>query len=485
VPKNRIETDTPHMKPDEGPSNTREAAPVRRVAHLVDTHCHLDMKEFDPDREEVIARARDAGFEALITVGSDLAGTVRSMELSELYDFVFAAIGIHPHDSKDFTEEISSRLKEWSTGKKVVAIGETGLDYHYDHSPRELQRAVFRRHLELAGQKGLPVIIHSREAEKDTMEILKESGITSGVLHCFSGDRDMAEQAMSMGLFISLAGPVTFKKSLRLREIAGVIPDDYLLVETDAPYLAPEPFRGRRNEPSYMQNTVKLLAELRGVSYEDLARITTLNAKRLFKIGSVPQQAEIAYKIRDSLYLNITNRCTNTCSFCVKFRSDFVKGHRLRLLREPEDEEIKRGIGDPSEYREIVFCGYGEPLLRLDTVKNIARWVKDNNGRVRINTNGHANLIHKRDILPELKGIVDSISISLDAQDEETYNRLCKPAFKNAFSEVLRFTKRAAELIPHVQVSVVDLPGVDVDKCRRIAAELGVHFRLRKYDVVG
>ncbi len=473
------------MKPHALPSGTRGVAPVRRVARLIDTHCHLDMKEFDPDREEVIARARAAGFEALITVGSDLAGTVRSMELSELYDFVFAAIGIHPHDAKDFTEEIFSRLQEWSTGKKVVAIGETGLDYHYDHSPRELQRTVFRRQLELARQKGLPVIIHSREAEKDTMEILKESGVTSGVLHCFSGDRFMAEQAMSMGLFISLAGPVTFKKSLQLKEIAGVIPDDYLLVETDAPYLAPEPFRGKRNEPAYMQNTVKLVAELRGVSYEDLARITTLNAKRLFKIGSVPQQAEIAYKIRDSLYLNITNRCTNTCSFCVKFRSDFVKGHKLSLLREPEEEEIKREIGDPSAYREIVFCGYGEPLLRVDTVKNIARWVKDNNGRVRINTNGHANLIHKRDILPELKGIVDSISISLDAQDDETYNRLCKPAFKNAFAEVLRFTRRAAELIPHVQVTVVDLPGVDVDKCRQIAEELGVHFRLRKYDVVG
>jgi TatD DNase family protein len=459
--------------------------PVRRITRLIDTHCHLDMGEFDPDREEVIRRARDAGFEALITVGSDLAGTVRSMELSELYDFVFAAIGIHPYDAKDFTEEIFSRLKEWSTRKKVVAIGETGLDYHYDHSPRELQRKVFRRHLDLAAESGLPVIIHSREAEKDTMEMLKESGITSGVLHCFSGDRDMAEQAMSLGFFISLAGPVTFKKSLRLKEIAGMIPDDYLLVETDAPYLTPEPFRGKRNEPAYMQHTVKMIAELRGVSYEDLARITTLNAKRLFRIGSVPKEAEIAYQIRDSLYLNITNRCTNTCSFCVKFRSDFVKGHKLRLLREPDEEEIKREIGDPSAYREIVFCGYGEPLLRIDTVKNIAKWVKDNNGRVRINTNGHASLIHKRDILPELKGIVDSISISLDAQDEETYNRLCKPAFKNAYAEVLRFIRRSAEIIPHVQVTVVELPGVDVERCRQIAAELGVHFRLRKYDVVG
>ena len=474
------------MKPqDSSCASPAKPMPLRPVARLVDTHCHLDMKEFDTDREEVIRRARDAGFEALITVGSDMAGTMRCMELSRLYDFVFAAIGIHPHDARDFTDEAFLRLKDWSKEDKVVAIGETGLDYHYDHSPRELQRDVFRRHLELAGETGLPVIIHSREAEKDTIGILKKSETKSGVLHCFSGNMEMAEQAMSLGLFISLAGPVTFKRSRQLKEIAAMIPDDYLLVETDAPYLTPEPLRGRRNEPAYMEHTVKLIAELRGVSYEDLSRITTLNAKRLFRIGPIPEQAEIAYRIRDSLYLNITNRCTNTCSFCVKFRSDFVKGHKLRLLREPDPEEIKRAIGDPSVYGEIVFCGYGEPLLRLDTLKDVARWVKTNNGKVRINTNGHANLIHKRDILPELKGLVDSISISLDAQDEETYNRLCKPAFENAYAEVLRFIKRAAEIIPHVQVTVVELPGVDVRKCRQIASELGAQFRVRKYDVVG
>jgi TatD DNase family protein len=141
---------------------------------------------------------------------------------------------------------------------------------------------------------------------------------------------DMAEQVMAMGFYISIAGPVTFKKAKALKEIAAHIPDDYLLVETDAPYLSPEPFRGRRNEPAYIMQTLKQIADLRGVNIEDMARITTLNAKRLFGIGSIPDQAEIAYRIRDSLYLNITNRCTNKCSFCVKFRSDFVKGHRLQ-----------------------------------------------------------------------------------------------------------------------------------------------------------
>jgi TatD DNase family protein len=290
---------------------------------------------------------------------------------------------------------------------------------------------------------------------------------------------------MSMGFYISIAGPVTFRKAKALKEISAAVPDDYLLVETDAPYLSPEPFRGKRNEPAYIIETLKQIADLRGVNFEDVARITTLNAKRLFGIGKIPENAEIAYRIRDSLYLNITNRCTNKCSFCVKFRSYFVKGHRLRLDYEPSLEEIKDAIGDPKKFSEIVFCGYGEPLQRLDTVKSISRWVKELGGRVRINTNGHANLIHKRNILPELEGIVDSISISLDAHNEETYNKICKPLYKNAFNEILEFTRLAKRFIPEVRVSVVALKDVEIDKCKAIAEELGVPLRIREFDVVG
>lgn len=461
------------------------AQKIESIVPLIDTHCHLEMPQFDGDREEVIARAKSSGFEALITVGSDLKGTLKALKLAEQYDFIYASVGIHPHDAKNFSQRIYDDLKEMTNNKKVVAIGETGLDYHYDHSRRDIQRAVFRRHLTLAQEIGLPVIVHSREAKEDTMTILNESGIDRGVLHCFSGDAEMAEQAMSLGFAISLAGPVTFKKSEALREIVRIVPDDYLLVETDAPYLAPEPFRGKRNEPYYMRLTAAYVAELRGISFEDLARITTLNAKQLFGIGSISEKAAIAYQIRDSLYLNITNRCTNACSFCVKFRSDFVKGHRLRLGHEPTEDEIIEAIGDPSRYREVVFCGYGEPLQRLDIVKNVARWIKQRNGRVRINTNGHANMINKRDILPELKGLIDSVSVSLDAQDEETYNRLCKPAFSNAFPEVIRFIRGAKELIHQVQATVVDVEGVDLEKCRELAEQIGVTLRIRKLDAVG
>ncbi len=452
---------------------------------LIDTHCHLEMEAFDPDRKEVIQRAKNAGLELMITVGSSLESSIKAIELSEQYDFIYASAGVHPHDAADFSDDIYIKLKELSKKRKVVAIGETGLDYYYDNSPREAQKEVFGKHLQLSKETGLPVIIHSREAEQDTMRILRESDIGNGVLHCFSGNMEMAEEVMSMGLYISIAGPVTFKKSKQLKEIARSIPDDYLLVETDSPYLSPEPFRGRRNEPSYIQNTIKHIAELRGISYEDLARITTLNAKRLFRIGSIAEKPEITYRIRDSLYLNITNRCTNKCSFCVKFHTDYVKGHRLRLDREPTEDEIKKEIGDPSRYNEIVFCGYGEPLQRLDFVRNVSAWIKEHGGRVRINTNGHANLIHKRDITPELKGIVDSISISLGAQDKDTYNRICRPAVENAYDGIIQFIRQSRKFIPDVRLTVVDLEGVDIEKCEKIAEELNVRLVVRKFNVVG
>jgi TatD DNase family protein len=464
---------------------------------LIDTHCHLEMDEFHQDREEVIKRAKDAGIEAIITIGSDLEGCKGAIELSEKYDLVYAAIGIHPHNAKEFTEDIFEQIKKWVTPPhppltkggqeegKVVAIGETGLDYHYENSPREIQRDVFKRQLALAKETGLPAVIHSRKAKRDTLEIIRESGIYRGVLHCFSGDIEMAEKAMAMGFHISIAGPVTFKNARRLREIAKAIPDDYLLIETDAPYLTPEPFRGKRNEPSYLVHTAMALAELRGITFEDLARITTLNAKRLFGIGKLPEVGEIAYKIRDSLYLNITNRCTNDCSFCVRFHTDYVKGHNLRLSREPDEDELKATIGDPTQYREVVFCGYGEPLLKLDLVKNVTRWIKQHNGMVRINTNGHGNLINGRNILPELKGIVDTISVSLDAHDEETYNRICRPTYKNAFTEVIEFIRESKNYIPHVEATVVELKGVDTEKCRKLTDELGVRLRVRKLHRVG
>lgn len=452
---------------------------------FIDTHCHLEMDQFAEDLPAVIQRAFDAGVESMITIASDPDSNAKAIEIAEQYPSVYASVGIHPHEARLLKDEFYEQMSIHSKHAKVVAIGETGLDYHYDHSPRDVQQKVFLRHLLTANETGLPAIIHSREAKDDTLRIMEDSKISKGVLHCFSGDLDMAERAMNMGLFISIAGPVTFKKAEELRDIVRKIPDDFLLIETDAPYLAPVPYRGKRNEPAYVVNTARMIAEVRGVTLEDIARITTLNARRLFSIGEVSTEGQIVYKIRNSLYLNITNRCTNRCGFCVRGKKDFVKGHNLRLDREPTDQELIDAIGDPTRYTEIVFCGYGEPTLRLDVIKSVASWVKDRGGQVRINTNGHGNLIHKRNILPELKGFVDSLSISLDAQDEETYNIICLPVYKEAFKAVIDFAREAKNYIPRVMFTIVEMDKVDTEASRRIAKDIGVEFRVRKMNVVG
>ncbi len=456
------------------------------------------MEAFDNDRDEAVRRAGNADIKYIINIGSDREGNIKGLKVSGKYPFIYSSVGIHPHDAKTLDESLYNELKMWIEqpgngntvasiqSNKVIAVGEIGLDYHYLHSPKEVQIDAFKRQITLARESTLPIIIHSREAKNDTLKILREDAQgVQGVLHCFSGDMDMAKKVMEMGFYISIAGPVTFKNAENLREIARLIPDEYLLIETDAPYLSPVPMRGKRNEPSFLKHTAHTLAEIRGVGISDIARITALNAMKLFKIGGFSDKEEIIYRIRDSLYLNITNRCTNRCGFCVRFQTSYVKGHNLKLEKEPSAEEIINAAGNPGAYKEIVFCGLGEPLLRLDLVKEVSKRIKQKGGKVRINTNGHGNLIHGRNILPELQGIIDSLSISLDAENEEKYEKICKPVFKNAFQAVISFIKEAEKYIPEVKITVVEIPEININKCRTIAEELGVELRIRKFNVVG
>jgi len=339
-----------------------------------------------------------------------------------------------------------------------------------------------------ARELNLPIIVHDRDAHEDTLHILSEewSPDLGGVMHCFSGDIEMAKKMIEMGFSLSLAGPVTFPKAEALREVVRQIPIEHLLIETDAPYLAPQPVRGKRNEPAFVRHTAEAIAQIKGLSFDDVARITSYNAMQLFGIGTVPKQGMITYPIRNSLYLNITNRCTAACTFCVRYHTDFVKGHNLRLGDEPTAEELIKEINDPKRYTEIVFCGYGEPLLRLDVVKAVAAEVKKRGGKVRIDTNGHANLIYKRNVVPELAGLVDAVSISLNAQNAGLYNKVSQPKFGiETYEAVKEFIREAKKYIPDVAVTVVSLPEVDIEACRKIADELGVKLRVREYNVVG
>jgi TatD DNase family protein len=340
----------------------------------------------------------------------------------------------------------------------------------------------------LAKDTGKPLIIHDREAHDDVVRIMQEEHAAEigGVLHCFSGDLIMARKCVEMGFYISFAGPLTYPKNDALRAIAQALPIDVMLVETDCPYLSPQNRRGKRCEPAYVRTTAEKLAELKGLTLEDVARITSLNAWRLFGIGEVDQSTRIAYVIRNSLYLNITNRCTNSCTFCAKFHDFTVKGHQLCLEREPGIEEVMTAIGDPSSYDEVVFCGYGEPLIRLDVVKAVAGYLKQKNITVRINTDGQANLVHNRNILPELSGLVDSISVSLNAADAATYQQVCRSEFgEQGYAALKDFLVEAKKYIPSVIATAVTLPGIDIEACRKVAEVLQVEFRERIYNEVG
>src|SRR5512135_3222890 len=353
---------------------------------LIDTHAHLEMREFADDRDEVIKRAREAGVEYIVTIGTTVESSRDAVMLADKYDFIYAAIGIHPHEVKDILHPAYEVIRHFAQHKKVVAYGEIGLDYHYELSPRTDQKRKFRDMLREARELDLPVIIHDREAHDDMLQILSEewSPDLGGVMHCFSGDAAMAKKVIDMGFSISIAGPVTFPKAEPLREVVKQIPIEHLLIETDAPYLAPQPFRGKRNEPAFVRHTAEMIAQVKGLTFDDIARITSFNAMQLFGIGTIPKQGQIAYPIRNSLYLNITNRCSAACTFCVRYNTDFVKGHNLRLAEEPTAEAVIKEIGDPTSYDEIVFCGYGEPTLRLDVLKAVAGEVKRRGGRVRL-----------------------------------------------------------------------------------------------------
>ena len=258
---------------------------------FVDSHAHIDGPEFDADRQEVIQRARDAGVSAILNIGTGdphSGALERSIELAEKHKDLYAAIGTHPHDARLFDQRAEQRIADLiQQSGRVIAWGEIGLDFHYDNSPRDVQMDVFRRQLQLARAALLPVIIHTREAEKETIDILRsewQGSDLKGIMHCFSGTLELAEKAVDLGMFISFSGIVTFKKAEDLRNVATEVPLDRLLIETDCPYLSPVPYRGTRNEPAYVVEVAKCLAELRGVSLEEMGRITAENFAGLFKL---------------------------------------------------------------------------------------------------------------------------------------------------------------------------------------------------------
>jgi TatD DNase family protein len=260
---------------------------------LVDSHCHLDFPDFSDDLDGIVRRAREKNIGRMVTISTRVRRLDGLLAITERFADVFCSVGTHPHHAHEELDISTADLVAHARHPKVVAIGEAGLDYHYDNSPRDAQEQGFRAHIAAARETGLPLVIHSREADADTARILEEEtgkGAFPAVLHCFTGGRDLAMRGVALGHYVSFTGILTFKNSQALRDIAAALPADRILIETDAPYLAPNPYRGKRNEPSYVTETAKVLAQTRGVSTDEIARQTTENFFRLF--SKVPRQLQ-------------------------------------------------------------------------------------------------------------------------------------------------------------------------------------------------
>jgi len=252
---------------------------------FIDTHCHLDFPEFDRDRDEAIRRAKEQGIDAMINIGSSLEGTKKSLQLARQYDFIYATAGIHPHEADKFDKKEENALIEFLKKEKFVAMGEIGLDYYKNYSKPENQRRLFKSLLKCAKEYNLPLVIHSRNAQEDTLKILKDVWPVEAVVHCFSGGEDFLKECLQLGFLVSFTCNITYRKADDLRKLVKVSPLDRLLLETDSPFLPPEEFRGRRNEPFYVKFLAGEIARIKEVDMDEVARVTTDNARKFFKIG--------------------------------------------------------------------------------------------------------------------------------------------------------------------------------------------------------
>ncbi|MBF0184646.1 MAG: YchF/TatD family DNA exonuclease [Magnetococcales bacterium] len=474
--------------------------PIQPGTLFADSHAHLDFPDFAADLDAVLQRAQQAGVVWISTISTRLGKVPELLAICQRFPGVAASVGIHPHYAAEEPDCSVAAIVAAGSHPAVIAVGETGLDYHYRYSPAPQQEISFRNHIQAAKILDLPIIIHSREAEADSRRIVESEGVPDkgGVIHCFTGSAEMAEWGIQQGLHISFSGVLTFKNGDPLRQIAQQLPLDRILIETDAPYLAPMPHRGQRNEPAMVVRIAETLAHLHGLSVEQMAAITTDNYLRLFRPNEnnqlptaqplpSPHKPILAYPIGQGLYLNISKGCTLRCHFCPKWVAPIVHQYDLSLPRNPSAAEVLAALGDFSAYQEIVFCGYGEPTLRLPVLLEVAQAIKQqSNIPIRINTDGLANRVYRTDITPRLRGLIDAVSVSLNAQNEELYIRHSRPTIPGAYQAVKAFLLAAKAHVPSVTATAIDgLEGVDIAACEQIAQQLGVRFRKRILSQVG
>ncbi len=454
---------------------------------LIDSHAHLNLPRFEGDLEEVLKRAADAGVGEILNISIDSSTIDETVALADNYEMIRGTVGIHPHEAKTWTPEIEEKIKKLLLRRKILGVGETGLDYYRDLSGREDQRMVFKKQIAIAVYFKKPIVIHSREAFDDVIDILRREGgrEIGGVMHAFSGGEKRLKEIIDMGFLVGIGGPVTYRNS-RLPEAVSRLPSNAFLLETDCPYLPPEPYRGKRNEPSYVRLVARKMADLMGVDTEDIERASEVNYRRLF-YGDQHIPPAVAYILKGNLYINVTNYCVNNCSFCAYGRRDkFLYGYNLKLEEEPSVEEMVSETRKEAERRdvsEVVFCGYGEPSTRIGEILETAVQLKSLGVPLRLNTNGQGNLIHGRNIVPQLESVFDRISISMNAENEDKYVRVCRPnRGREAYRSVMDFIRKSAVSSMECTVTAVDYGDVDIEACRKVVEGMeGAEFKMRKY----
>lgn len=449
---------------------------------LIDSHVHLQDKKFSRDLERVLQRGDDAGVRRYVCISDDIASSKQALQLADRYPSLRATVGVHPHNLRRYTPEALEQVRQLAKRPSVVAIGEVGLDFHYPDYDEALQRRALTEQGLLATEFDLPLVLHCRDAYEAMIDLFKsESEIRSqGVVHCFSGTYENATELLDLGFYLGIGGAITYPNAGELRDVIRKVGLDRVVVETDAPYLPPQKKRGRRNEPSYLKFTIRAISDLFDYTYQDVAHITTANADRLYNLQE-PFEPEIAYPQANRMYLNVTNRCTNKCCFCERNSNYMLRGRYLKLDGEPSAKEVLEAIGDSDHYEKYVLCGLGEPTFRLDTCLDLARELKSRGHRVGLNTNGHGSLINERNIAPEFVGLLDSVSVTMNAHDRASYNQISCPENEDvSFDAMIDFTKEIKQYVPDVRMKVLALPEVDIEACRKIAEDdLNVRFQIR------
>ena len=449
-----------------------------------DSHCHLHFKHFEEDLSDVIEDSRKAGISHIMIPSIDVETAEISADIAERCN-LYSAAAFHPEHLPEENNEESEwlALKRILLRPRTVAVGETGLDYHHKTFSPEKQKRWFQRHIEFAEATGYPLIVHSRGAEEEVLKQLPESLSIPVILHCWGGDSSLTENAVSREFYIGVDGPLTYKKNRKLRDLIRQIPREKLLVETDSPFLPPEPFRGKRNEPAFCRSVVIQIRELwdAGLSIEKTAYILWENAMRAYRLHPDNRRADLVYSYGDSLYVNLTARCQNSCSFCIRKSVDGLGGYNLKHLQDPPEKLVLSTIEafPIEEFKELVFCGFGEPTLRSDLLVRCAEAARARGVETRLNTNGLCTSYLDNQQVTTLLQCFDSVSISLNASGAREYNRISPSTVPDSWEHLMKFIKLAKRTGINSQASAVRNSGADLQRVEALAKRLQMPLRIR------